>query len=581
MKIPQPRFGLVPAAAISCVLLQCVTPDSAKGQNLLQPFTEEAVARGLTYAVQPWQGAQQYQGFGLVIIDLDNDGDQDVVVMGRANGQVGFFENDGRGMFTDRSMTNNGEGAPVPRLVLAKGSGLAAADYNGDGLNDLYFTQEAYQPNVLMRNDGNFNFSNVSVAAGVDNPGMGEAAAWGDFDNDGWLDLYVANYTVPIDQGNPSMRNLLFRNLGDGTFESVGAALGVDDHGTTFSVVWTDIDHSGTVDLYITNDRGHLFTPNKLWRNDGGVFSSLCPQSGACIGLWAMCLGAGDFDGNGYTDFYTTNMPAASGYGGINSLLLNNGDSTFVEASQLWQVHQMIFSWAGVFFDYNNDRWLDLYVNNMSEANRLYQNNGAPPVTDVTVACAVGGSSGLSFNSAVGDLDGDGDLDLLLNNYGVSTPVNVQLFINHEGQENAWARFNLVGSTPGNRHAIGANINLRTGKQWQWREVYAGGNNYKAQNETVFHFGLGEAAIIDEMIVTWPGGSPMRIMHNYPINRLWTIYPPSALGDADNNGTIGVADLLAIVNFWGTVQPGAEMCDTDGNGVINVADLLFVIENWG
>lgn len=561
------------AAAMAFIILHAGVECTALAQRNPQAFTEEAAARGLVYPVRTWQGAQQFQGFGMVIVDLDNDGDQDLVIMGKAEGQVGFFENNGRGMFIDRSSSVN--------VVLSKGSGVAAADYNGDGLHDLYFTQEAYEPNVLLRNNGNFSFTDVSVAAGVDNAGMGEAAAWGDYDNDGWLDLYVANYTLPIDQSNPNMRNLLFHNKGDGTFENVAVQHGVADHGTTFSAAWTDMDRNGTIDLYCTNDRGHIFTPNKLWRNDGGTFTSLCPQSGACIGLWAMCLGVGDFDNNGFPDFYMTNMPAVTGYGGINSLLLNNGDSTFVEASQLWQVHQMIFSWAGVFFDYNNDGWLDLYVNNQSEANRLYRNNGTPPVTDVTIECAVAGSAGLSFNSVVGDLDGDGDLDLVLNNYGVDTPANVQLFINHEGNRNNWSRFNVIGATLENRHAIGANINLRSGTLWQWREMYAGGNNYKAQNETVLHFGLGKANIIDEIVVKWPGGSPTRTLTNYPVNKTWTIYPPALLGDADGNGAINVADLLAVINAWGPVQPGTEICDTDGNGVINVADLLFLINNWG
>ena len=543
------------------------------------PFTEEAVQRGLVYQVQSWLGTQQFQGFGIAIVDLDNDKDQDVVLMGRSDGRVGFFENTGAGVFIDRS-TLNQTGSPAV-LTLSNPSGIAAADYNGDGLIDIYFTQEMYLPNVLLRNDGNFTFTDVSAGALVDNDGYGESAAWGDYDNDGWLDLYLGNYTFPTDQADPTRRNQLYRNRANGTFESVGAALGVDDFGLEYSAVWSDIDRNGTLDLYVVNDRGHLYRPNQLWRNDGGTFTSLCPQSGACLGLWAMGIGAGDFDGNGFSDFYCTNLPATPGYGGINPLMLNNGDTTFVEVAALWDVDQFIFSWAAIFFDYNNDRWLDLYVINQSEANRLYQHAGAPPAINVAPVCGVNGSQGYDFNCAVGDIDGDGDLDILVNSYGQQLPANVQLFINHEGETKNWARFNIVGTTPGNQHAIGANIDLRVGTQWQWREVYAGGNNFKAQNETVFHFGLDDAKLIDEMIVRWPGGSPMRTLTNYSANHLWTIYPPDALGDFDADGTFNVVDLLAIINAWGPVQPGSEICDTNSDGTINVIDLLFIINNWG
>jgi hypothetical protein len=549
----------------------------ALAQGILS-FTEEARMRNVNYPIKVWQGNfSQFQGFGMAVIDLDNDGDQDLVIMGRQDGVVGFFENLGKGAFADRSSRIDG----TPLLVLSTPSGIAAADYNGDGLIDLYITQQTLDRNVLFRNDGNFHFTDVAAAADVDNTGFGQAAAWGDFDNDGWLDLYICNYTAPPDQADPRRRNQLFRNLGDGTFENVGAALGVDDFGLSFAAAWSDIDRNGTLDLYLSNDRGTILPPNKLWRNDGGTFTSLCPQSGTCLNLFAMCVAAGDFDGNGFSDFYVTNIPGAGGYmNGINPLLLGNGDGTFIEAASHWNVDHELYSWAGIFFDFDNDGWLDVYVNNLNASNTLYRNTGVPPAVNVTTQCMVGGSTGFSFNTAVGDIDNDGDLDLLLNNYGAKEPANVELFINHQGSASNWARFTVVGTTPGNRHAIGANIDLRTGAQWQWRELFAGGNNFKAQSELVFHFGLGDAAIIDEIVVKWPGGSPTRTLTNYPVNKKWTIYPRSTLGDADGNGIINVSDLLALINAWGTVRPGTEICDTDGNGVINVTDLLFLINNW-
>lgn len=556
--------------------------DQSSAGQTVAGSTEEAVARGLIYEVQPWLGpTQQFRGFGIAIADLNSNGSNDVVIMGRGDGQVGFFENNGSGFFTDRSLDD----AESPKLVLGKGSGIAVGDYNGDGLLDIYITQQTYEPNVLLRNDGDFHFVDVAASAGVANLGVGEAALFADFDLDGWLDLYVVNYTFSSDVPNAAFRNKLYWNRGNGTFADISVAQGVDDAGSGFAAVWADINRDCRPDLYVVNDRGHLppgFYANRLWRNDAGSMTDVSESSGAGIGMWAMGVAAGDVSGNGYPDFYVTNLPSISGYGGLNPLLINQGDETFVDYCADAGVCQYIFSWAAIFYDFDNNGWLDLYVVNQSEPNRLYAGSGAFPMTDITQPAKVSGGSGQAFNAAVGDITGNGALDLLLNNYGLAggAPVNVQLLINHEGVNRNWIRYNIIGTEP-NRFAIGAGVDTRTGDHWQWRELYAGGNNFKAQNELVMHVGLGDAALVDEIVVVWPGCEFERTLTNYPANHTWTLYPPHMFGDTDGDGVINIFDWLVMLSNWGPIQPGAELVDMNGDGAINIFDLLALLSKWG
>jgi enediyne biosynthesis protein E4 len=553
----------------------------------ISTFTEEAVSRGLVYEIQSTSElTSSVHGFGIAIADLNGNGHNDLVLLGHSEGIVGFFENDGNGFFTDRSYTEV-DGKPVPKFVYPMASGIAVADFTGNGLVDIYITQvnDGITPgrNVLLRNEGDFEFTDVSAAADVDNNSRGHAAVWVDFDNSGWLDLYVVNYTYPSVQDDSEHRNKLYRNLGNGTFEDISAGSGVDDHGMGLAAVFSDINRNGWLDLYVVNDRGHsppMYRANQSWRNDGGQFQNTCETSGLCLGLFSMGVATGDITGNGFVDFYVTNLPHPSAYNGWNPLLINQGDWTFTEECQDAGVCQLILSWASIFFDYNNNGWLDLYVCNQTQANRLYANTGQFPFVNITSETGVAGSEGHSYNAAVGDLTGNGALDLVLNNYGTGgEPANVQLFVNHEGTKRNWVRFNVVGYAP-NHHAIGSNVEITADGHTQWREIYAGGNNFKSQNELVYHFGLDQVSVVDQIVVNWPGGNVTRTLTNYPANHTWTIYPPEMLGDANGDGLINVTDLLALFSAWGPVQPGTEIMDINGDGIINVTDLLALFNKW-
>ncbi len=548
----------------------------AESQEII-PYTEEASARGLNYVMQDLEDNQGHLGFGCGFADLDNDGDPDAIIMGAVDGHVGIFENNGSGNFTDRSQAGG-----IPSLSQA--TGFVAFDYDGDGDIDLYFTQIGVA-NVLARNDGDFKFTNVASQAGVADLGDGESASAADFDGDGWLDLYVCNYTG-LTNGT---KNKLYKNLGNGTFQDVSVNQTVDDHGFSFQSVWFDYDRDGDVDLYLSNDRAVIHPPfrgNQLWRNDNGKLVNVSIGSGADLRLYSMGIAAGDLDGNGFPDIYVTNIEFYEE--GWNPLLLNQGNGIFVQSCFEAGVCDFITSWGSIFFDFDNDSYMDLYVNNMFEPNVLYKCSGEFPCQEVARSANVAAvrenpfdslsiddnplpsSEQESFSSAVADVDNDGDMDLLVNNLS----GNVHLLINHEGEKRNWIRYKMIGQN-NNKFAVGGNIDTRTGNKWQYREIYAGGNSYLGMNEYTIHVGLDNGSVVDEAQASWPGGATKRTLTSLPTNRTWTIYPPELLGDADLNGAVNLSDFVVLSNCSQnpSFQPGCEIVDLNGDSTVDINDL--------
>ncbi len=561
-----------PSAVIAlgwALALALSLPPLALADDPPSPFTEEALARGLDFTMSAVPQAQGYLGQGCGFVDLDGDGDPDVVILGRSDGKIGIFENIGGGFFVDHTLTSG-------IAAFQEQAGFAAADYDADGLLDLYVTQSFNRPNVLLRNLGSFTFSNVTAAAGVGNPNQNHTGpSWGDYNNDGWPDLYVSNY------GEIGKINVLFRNNGNGTFTNVTVATGVGAaNALSFQSVWSDYDRDGDVDLYLSNDRGPLgFPPNVLWRNNGGTgFTDVSAASGAGVSIYSMGIAAGDVDGNLYPDYYLTNVNtydtngSSVPYDGINPLLLNQGNGTFVESAEAWGVDNRITSWGTLFFDWDNDGHKDLYVNNQFEAGSFFHCTGAPPCTEMAAALGIQGAYDpdfelpgdpptiQSFNSAVADVDGDGDLDLLLNNLG----HRAELFINHEGDDRSWVRYRVVGVHP-NRFALGVGVVTTAGGHSQFHESYAGGNNYLGQSELDIHVGLGDAAFVDQASFRWPSNGPSRTLGGLPAGQTWTIYPPARLCDADGDG-VDHDDFEAFADcFLSGFVPGCEMMDWNGD----------------
>lgn len=539
-------------------------------ERSIAPFTSEAGGRGLVFAMDGYPTSTDFHGSGCGFADLDGDDDADVILLGGVGDAVGIFANLGDGEFTDRSYA-----CGIPPLSGL--SGFATADFDGDGLVDIVISR-VLGPTKLYRNLGGFQFIDATTAAGITTERITKGVACGDFDGDGWVDIYLCNFiATPADP--EAGRNQLYRNLGDGTFEEMGAELGVDGKGMSFQAVWTDIDRDGDLDLYLSNDRGYLplFGPNRLWRNDGGFLTEIGSAAGAGVALNSMGLACGDFNGDGFTDFYCTNTPQSPPpISGQNPLLLSTQETTFVQAQVAWAVGapSTSFGWGCTFLDFDNDGNLDLYVVNASSPNRLYRHTGVPPAEDVAEQADIAGLVGdwtiASYGIACADVNGDGAPDLLLNPQNAA----VSLHINHEGLKRRWLVLRVVGEWP-NTAAIGANAEIAFASaganRTAFREIYAGGNGYLGQNEQVLHFGLDQATHASA-IVRWPSGGPIRTLTNIPADHRWTILPPSMLGDADRSGQLEFAERLAQCAALGAVALGTELFDFDGDFVIGAAD---------
>ena len=543
-------------------LAACLSTCAAASAGGFAPFTAEQSARGVTYNMMlsvPLPTPSE--GFGMAAADLDGDGDLDLVLLGRADGLVGLYENLGAGTFANRS-AGSGFG-PTPL-----GRGVAAFDHDRDGDLDLYVAQ-FNQPCRLWRNDGGFRFIDVTQSSGLAYTGPANGCSVADFDGDGHLDLYQCTYQV-------GLPNRLYRNLGDGTFQEVGASLGVASLGLSYQSTFSDYDRDGRPDLCVSNDRGVGNVPNQLFRNTGVGFSDVGATSGLSVALCSMGMACADLDGNGRSDFYFTNVPdPAPPLLGVNPLMMGSAAGTFSQAQAEWGVENRFFSWGAVFLDVDNDADLDLYVNNETAANRLYLNPGAPPMSDIAAAAGVAGTTGLSYVTVAGDLDGDGDLDLVQNNMAGA----VRLFMNNEGSSRAWLRLRVAGAGRV-RDAIGASATVVArgpggdARAPQWREVLCGGNGYLGQSETTLHFGLGDAVAAESIEVRWPAGGGTRTLRNLPANAAWTAYPDARLGDVDGDGDVDGADWAAFAAWGrGALVPGREMLDFDGDGALGDADL--------
>lgn len=501
------------------------------------PFTNEAVERGVNYrseflepAIVGVAGSSQ----GACFADLDNDGDADLILVGDFFGVVGVFENDGRGHFTRH--TNTG----MPSLQ--KASGISAGDYDADGDLDIFLTQMDYPTgttsgNRLLRNEGGFFFQDVSGEAGIVPGGSSTGSSWGDFDGDGWLDLYVSAYSW---RGSP-IDNQLYHNQGDGTLVEVGASVGVSNpDGLTFQSSFIDFDVDGDVDLYIVNDRGGIGNPrfpgNALFENRAGQFVDISESSGMNVDMFSMGIAVGDLNADGLFDFYVSNIRE-------NKLFINVGNNEFIDRAFQYGVEGGSVGWGVQFFDMDNDGWLELYVCNTplgrdgTPPPQLFKCDGGDSCVDIapTMGLELDVSS---YAVASADIDGDGDLDLVV----VSPYAPVQLYINHAENDPSqrWLRVRLQNEGR-NRFAIGATVFVTAGGVTRQRTLVAG-DGYKSQNELILHFGLGSATRADEVRVVWPGGSEtvasnIALNQTIDIDSLGNVSSPSN----DTNGNVGDA----------------------------------------
>lgn len=511
-------------------------------------FTDMSAPAGLTWRFT--NGATDRHSFieqtggGVALFDYNHDGLLDIFAIQGGNVPGGavdqdaagarnvLYRNNGNGTFTDVTAA---AGLAVPT---GYGQGVSVADYDNDGWPDLYLT--AYGGNRLFRNNGNGTFADVTETAGLgdailpglsDEPSWATSAAWGDYDNDGFLDLYVCHYCrwSPAEDrlrpaSLPSAPMLyppshcrLFHNNGDGTFTDVTSAAGLGNlWGKSLAAAWIDYDDDGWLDLFVSNDT----TPDFLLHNNrDGTFTNRAAAAGVAVGrsgkaTASMGIGIGDYRHEGREDLFVVNYA-----GEPKSVWHNIGDGLFEDASEKTRIAATNLLYLGFgleCFDYDLDGWPDVIVGNghvsptvpalsrdgetYAQSQQLLHNQGDGTFVEDRRSLGDLVLPRVTRGLAVGDFDNDGDVDVLM----VSQTGPLQLFRNDGGNRNHWITFRLEG-VHSNRDAVGAKVTVHTqrGKQTQW---VRGGSSYCSHSDLRLTFGLGRAAAIQALEIRWPRG---------------------------------------------------------------------------
>ena len=530
-----------------------IAPFSVTGQKKPVLFKEVAEQVGLNFKHYNGMTGKFYlpeiTGSGGALFDFDNDGDLDCFLVqgntlepntppgttlfpwrGPESPRGRLFRNDltnGKLSFTDVTQQSG-------IVATGYGMGVAVGDINNDGLPDLYLSNLG--SNQMYLNKGGGKFTDVTKESGTDDPRWSTSASFFDYDRDGWLDLMVVNYAEFTVANSPNCfasntakdyctprvfrapGNRLFHNKGDGIFEDVTVSAGVSkEFGHGLGIVTADFNNDGWIDVYVANDGDQ----NQLWINQkNGTFVNDALLAGAAVNRngqteAGMGVDVGDFDGNGTDDIFVTHLMDE-----INALFVNLGQAVFEDRTReagLGMPGTRFTGFGTFFFDYDNDGWLDLFVANgsvqlipelvrqknpfpLGQPNQLFRNTGKGSFVEITDQAELQPLE-VSRGAAVGDVDNDGDADVLVtNNNGPA-----RLLLNQVGNQNHWLGLRLIGKS--GRDMLGALVEIVVTENNVLRRRVRTDGSYLSGNDPRVLVGLGQGSKVKVVRVRWPGGT--------------------------------------------------------------------------
>ena len=502
--------------------------------NAQQTFIDVTEDAGIDHQYEVYEGTF---GGGVTVFDVNNDGFEDLYITSGIKSDR-LYLNNGDGTFKN---TFNGSGLEITNNYVTQG--VVSADINKDGYRDLFITTitttdgKSVIPrakNLLFLNNGDATFKDVTNQYGLEDlNSFSTGPSFGDFNSDGYPDLFVGNYfqeftgklgiikDATIVSANQTAKSYLLENKEGKKFKNVYKDYGLGHKGFGFGGVFTDYDNDNDQDLLVNQDFGYKAVPNFLYQNEypDDNFIDVSKETEMDLKINAMGAAVGDYNGDGWMDYYITNIK-------FNMLMENQGiGKPFIDKAKELGTYNLAISWGANFADFDHDEDLDLFVSNgdlnpnCTPMGNFYFENNDNTYTEKGRELAIN-DYGIGRGSVIFDMDNDGDMDLLVVNQKpiLNYPITsiTRLFRNDLTKGN-WLKVALIGQAS-EANGIGSRVTVVANGKRIIREIDGGGSSHLSQNSVIAHFGLGATTVVDSVIVNWTGGNT-QILTNLNTNQ--------------------------------------------------------------